>query len=87
MEANKNPSDGKREGRTLEECGPKANESTSRIIAYSVERVKWKRSLELALDAVLEAESGDLALVAKNLLEAATMMLLVASEIRGRLRQ
>ena len=65
----------------------KAKHRKVRIILYQVERVKWKRALELALDAILEAESGELEMIARNLLEAATVMLLVASEIRGRVRQ
>jgi hypothetical protein len=50
-------------------------------------KFKWKRSLELALDAVTEAKSRDLGLLERNLVEAATEMLRVASEIRSRLWQ
>ena len=57
------------------------------VITPRPEKIKWKRALELALDAVVEAESGDLGLIARNLVEAATAMLVVASEIQGRLRQ
>ena len=55
--------------------------------SQDVGKLKWKRVLELAFDAVVEAESGDLGLIARNLVEAATAMLVVASEIQGRLRQ
>jgi hypothetical protein len=51
------------------------------------EQLKWKHSLELAIDALIEAQSGDLGLIERNLVEAATEMLKVASEIRRRLRQ
>ena len=51
------------------------------------EKFKWKRALESALDGVLEAESGDLGLIERNLVEAATEMLCVAAEIRRKLRQ
>jgi hypothetical protein len=54
---------------------------------HETEKSKWKRSIELTLDAVLEAESGDLGLIERNLVAAATEMLCVASEIRRRLRQ
>ena len=57
------------------------------VIMPSPAKLKWKRALELALDAVVKAESGDLGLIARNLVEAATAMLVVASEIQGRLRQ
>ena len=50
-------------------------------------KLKWKRSLELALDAIVEAESGDLGLIERNLVGAATEILSVAAEIRMRLRQ
>jgi hypothetical protein len=53
----------------------------------SQEKFKWKRALELALDSVLETESGDLGLIQRNLVEAATEMLQVAAEIRRELRQ
>ena len=55
------------------------------VITPSTEKLKWKRSLELALDAVTEAKSGDLGLIERNLVDAATEMLRVASEIRSRL--
>jgi hypothetical protein len=51
------------------------------------EKLKWKRDLEWALDAVLELQSGDLGLVARNLTESATVMLTIAAEIRRELRQ
>jgi hypothetical protein len=50
-------------------------------------KAQVKRALELALDGVLEAESGDLGLIERNLVESATEMLVVASEIRRRLRR
>jgi hypothetical protein len=43
--------------------------SGSHITQYS-EKLKWKRLLEWALDAVLEAEFGDLGLIQLNLVEA-----------------
>jgi hypothetical protein len=54
---------------------------------HDSKKLKWRRSLERALDAVLEAESGDLGIVERNLIEAATSMLDVAGEIRRELRQ
>ena len=57
------------------------------VITPSPEKLKWKRSLELALDAIVEAESGDLGLIERNLVGAATEMLSVAAEIRMTLRQ
>jgi hypothetical protein len=56
-------------------------------ITRYAEKLNWKRALESALDAVLEAESGDLGLIERNLVDAATSMLAVASEIRRELRQ
>jgi hypothetical protein len=49
--------------------------------------VKLRRDLFLALDCVEECRSGDLALKERNLIEGATLMLSLASEIRGTLRQ
>jgi hypothetical protein len=49
--------------------------------------VKLRRDLWAALDAVEEARSGDLAMAERNLTEGATLMLSLASEIRGTLRQ
>jgi hypothetical protein len=57
------------------------------LFTHATKKLKWKRSLEYALDAVLEAESGDLGLIARNLVESATEMLAVAAEIRRGLRQ
>ena len=51
------------------------------------QELNWKRALESALDAVLEAQSGDIGLIERNLVESATEMLAVASEIRRRLRR
>ena len=51
------------------------------------EKLNWKLDLERALDAVLDAGSGDLGLIERNLVEAATSMLAVAGEIRRGLRQ
>jgi len=56
-------------------------------LTHETENRKWKRALEWALDAVLEADSGDLGLIERNLVEAATSMLEVAGEIRKSLRQ
>ena len=52
-------------------------------LAHETDRRKWKHSLERALD----AESGDLGLIERNLVESATEMLSVAAEIRRGLRQ
>jgi hypothetical protein len=64
-----------------------ANEYDNQEVTQDATKLKWKRSLELALDAVTEAKSGDLGLIERNLVEAATEMLGVASEIRGALRR
>jgi hypothetical protein len=57
-------------------------------ITQCAEKFKsWKRTLALAFDGVLEAESGDLSLIERNLVESATEMLRVAGEIRRQLRQ
>jgi hypothetical protein len=63
------------------------NENNWRTITVRGLQVKWKRSLENCLDAAIEAESGDLGMVERNLVEAATEMLSVAYEIRAKLRQ
>jgi hypothetical protein len=55
-------------------------------VRHSPQKIKWQRALELALDGVLEARSGDIALIERNLVESATSMLEVAGEIRRRLR-
>jgi hypothetical protein len=57
------------------------------LFTHKTGKSKWKRDLEWALDAVLEADCGDLGLIERNLVEAATSMLEVASEIRRELRQ
>ena len=62
-------------------------ELASPIITPSADKGKWISELWLAIDAVSESQSGDLGLVARNLVEVATQMLSVASEIRRRLRQ
>jgi hypothetical protein len=51
------------------------------------EKRNWRRSLELALDALIESESGDLSLIAQNLTQAASEMLSTAVAIRRELRQ
>jgi hypothetical protein len=56
-------------------------------LAQETDKRKWQRLLERALDAVMEANAGDLALIERNLVEAGTQMLVVASEIRAELRQ
>ena len=43
------------------------NDYALSVITPSPEKLKWKRALELALDAVVEAESGGLGLIARNL--------------------
>ena len=48
---------------------------------------RWKRSLECACEPMLEAQSGNLCLIERNLVESATEMLSVAAEIRRGLRQ
>lgn len=60
---------------------------TTRTVTVMGLYVKWVRGLEAALDAVRESESGDIAMIERNLVESATEMLGVASEIRGKLRQ
>jgi hypothetical protein len=66
-------------------CGDlKANQYLEQRL-QELGKLKWKRSLELALDAIVEAESGDL--IERNLVGEATEMLSVAAEIRTRLRQ
>jgi hypothetical protein len=56
-------------------------------VTHSLQNLKWKRALESALDGVLEAQSGDIALIERNLVESATEMLEIAAEIRRGLRQ
>jgi hypothetical protein len=73
-------SNGATKARSYPSCGTVAPGWTSA-------RRKWRRSLALALDGVLEAEPGDLGLIEPNLVEAATEMLAAAAEIRRRLRQ
>jgi hypothetical protein len=63
------------------------NEQTTRTITVRGLHVKWARHLELALDAVHESKSGDIGLMERNLVEGATEMLSLASEIRAKLRQ
>jgi hypothetical protein len=50
-------------------------------------RERWKQTLQHAHEAVEEADSGDLGLIDRNLVEAGTQMLVVATEIRAELRQ
>jgi hypothetical protein len=65
--------------------GDLETEQDIRNATQQAEKLKSKRALELAIDAVIEAKSGDLGLIERNL--AATEMFGVASEIRRRLRQ
>ena len=77
---------GNKEGGLREEAAHNTLCKTN--ITQCAEQCKsWKRTLALALDGVLEAASGDLGLVERNLVESATEMLAVAAEIRWRLRQ
>ena len=63
------------------------NENNWRTITVMNLTVKWVRELNHALDAIEESKSGDIGLVERNLVEGATQMLAVASEIRRTLRQ
>ena len=62
-------------------------EDDSAIVRQNAENVKWIQRLEFCIDAIYESLSGDLGLVARNLVESATEMLVVAGEIRRRLRK
>jgi hypothetical protein len=64
-----------------------ANQRQTHFTQCAEKFKSWKRTLALAFDGVSEAESGDLGLVERNLVESATEMLAVAAEIRSRLRQ
>jgi hypothetical protein len=75
---------GNRAGGPREEAAH-TDDSGRNVTQYSEKVKAWKRSLELAFDGVLEAENGDLGLIERNLVEAATEM--VAAAIRGELRQ
>ena len=77
---------GNRAGDPREEAAHVDNRGSS-VTQYSEKVKAWKRSLALTLDAVWEAESGDLGLIVQNLTEAATEMLTVGAEIRRELRQ
>ena len=57
------------------------NEQTTGPITVRGLHVKWVRQLELALDSVRESKSGDIGLMERNLVEGATEMLSLASQI------
>jgi hypothetical protein len=77
---------GNRAGGRREEAAH-TDDSGRNVRQYSEKVKMWERSLALSLDGMLEAETGDLGLIQRNLVEAATEMLAVAAEIRGELRQ